>query len=184
MKRVYIIHGWGQDSNMLWIKWLEEKLKEKEFEVNAFDMPDTAHPKIEEWVKFLEEKIDSGGIDEETYFIGHSVGAQTIMRLLEKLHRHKKIAGCIFVAPWLNLINLNEEEMGIAHPWINSQIHFDRILDHCNNFTAIFSDNDPYVHLDESEKFKDNLNAKIIIKKRMNHFEDVEMIPEVLEGLK
>ncbi len=184
MKRVYIIHGWGQDSNMPWIKWLERELKEKDFEVHAFDMPNTEHPKIEEWVRFLEDHIDDDKIDENTFFVGHSIGAQTIMRYLEKLHKHKKVGGCVFVAPWLDLINLEPEEIEIAHPWINSEIHFDRILDHCNNFTAIFSDNDPYVHLDEAEKFKERLGANIIIKHEMNHFEDAEKIEEIIGGLK
>lgn len=184
MKTAYIIHGWGRDSNLAWIKNLEKKLKEKNFEVYAFDMPNTFAPKIEEWVKFLEQQINSENINEETWFVGHSIGAQTIMRFLEKLHKHKKIKGCIFVAPWLNLINLEQEEMQIAHPWINSKIDFGRILDHCNNFTCIFSNNDPYVHLDEADKFKTNLGAKIIIKKNQKHFEEVENIPEVLEELK
>lgn len=169
---------------MKWIRWLEGELGERGFEVHAFDMPNTEHPKIEEWVRFLEEKIDLDGVNENAYFVGHSVGAQTIMRFLEKLHKHKKVGGCVFVAPWLDLINLEPDEMEIAHPWINSKIDFGRILDHCNNFTAVFSDNDPYVHLDEADKFKDNLGAKIIIKKKMNHFEDADKIEEVLEGLR
>lgn len=184
MKRAYIIHGWGHDSNMVWIKWLEGELKGKGFEVFAFDMPNTFAPKIEEWMKYLEEQIDSEKIDKESWFVGHSIGAQTIMRFLEKLHKHKKVAGCFFVAPWLNLINLEPDEMEIAHPWINLKIDFGRIVDHCNNFTAIFSDDDPYVHLDEADKFRENLGARIIIKKGMKHFEEAEEIPEILEVLR
>ncbi|MEK6817169.1 MAG: alpha/beta fold hydrolase, partial [Nanoarchaeota archaeon] len=154
-KKVYLIHGWGFNPEMNWYPWLKKELEKKGFEVKTFDMPNTDNPKIEKWVKYLEENIKS--VDEQTYFIGHSIGCQTIMRFLEKLHKHKKIAGCIFVAPWFNLINLEPEEVKIAHPWINSKIDFGRILDHCNNFLAIFSKNDPYVHLDEIEKFKKNL---------------------------
>lgn len=106
------------------------------------------------------------------------------MRFLEKLHKHKKIAGCVFVAGWFDLINLEPEEMRIAHPWINSRIDFERILDHCNNFLAIFSDNDPCVHLNEVEKFRENLGAKIIIKKGLGHFDAVEKIPEILKFIK
>src|SRR4030042_2561800 len=115
------------------------------------------------------------------YLIGHSVGCQTIVRFLEKLHKTKRIGGCVFVAGWFDLINLEPEEVEIAHPWINSEIHFERVLEHCNKFLAIFSNNDPYVHLDEVEKFKDKLGAKIIIKRNMGHFEDIIELPEILK---
>ncbi len=182
MKKIYLIHGWGGSSDGGWFDWLKRELTKKEFSVVAFDMPNTEHPKIEGWVTYLEENIKEA--DENTYFIGHSVGCQTIMRFLEKLHKHKKIAGCVFVAGWFDLINLEPEEMEIAHPWINTKIDFKRVLDHCNNFLSIFSDNDPYVHLDESEKFRKNLGTKIIIKHNQGHFDKAEKIPEILNFIK
>jgi predicted alpha/beta hydrolase family esterase len=181
MKKVYLIHGWGGTGSGGWFDWLKQELPKKGFKVKSFDMPDTDNPKIESWVKYLESNIDSKDIDERTYFIGHSIGCQTIMRFLEKLHKHKKIGGCVFVAGWFDLINLESEEMGIAHPWINQKIDFDRVLDHCSNFLSIFSTNDPYIHLDESEKFKKNLNSKIIIKHNLEHFNNVDKIPEILD---
>ena len=181
-KKVYLIHRWGGDSESDWYGWTKKELEKKGIPVGVFDMPNTDNPKIEKWVKYLEENIKD--VDEQTYFIGHSVGCQTILRYLEKLHKHKRIAGCVFVAPWFELINLEPEEMKIAHPWINTQIDFSRILDHCNNFLAIFSKNDPYVHLDEIEKFKKNLGAKIIIKEKQGHFTEedgIKKIHEILE---
>lgn len=182
MKKAYLVHGWGGSSEGGWFEWLKEELSKKGFSVIAFDMPNTDHPKIEEWVEYLEENIKD--VDEKTYFIGHSVGCQTIIRFLEKLHKSKKIAGCVFVAGWFGLINLEPEELEIAHPWTNTKIEFSRILDHCNNFLAIFSNNDPYVHLDEAEKFRKNLGAKIIIKHNQGHFNETEKISEILEFVK
>ena len=182
MKKVYLIHGWGGSSEGGWFDWLKKEFLKKGFEVKAFDMPNTDEPKIEKWVGYLEENIKD--VDEHTFFIGHSIGCQTILRFLEKLHKHKRVGGCVFVAGWFDLINLESEEMEIAHPWVNKDIHFGRILDHCNNFLAIFSDDDPYVHLEEMEKFKKNLGAKIIIKKRKEHFNTVQKIPEILAFVK
>jgi len=180
MKKVYLIHGWGGNSSSeSWFKWLKEELRKKKYKVTAFDMPNTDNPKIEAWVGYLRKKIND--VNEETYFIGHSIGCQTILRFLEKLHKHKKIGGCIFVAGWFDLINQEPEEIKIAHPWTNTKIDFIRILDHCNNFLAIFSDNDPYVHLDEVKKFRKNLGAKIIVKHGEGHFNETEKIPEILE---
>lgn len=182
MKRVYVIHGWGMDSNMPWIKWLEEELRKKNVEVHAFDMPNTEHPTIEEWVEYLKNHV--GELDENTFFIAHSIGAQTVLRFLEKEHKHTKIAGCVFIAPWLELIGINSEELKIAHPWLNSKIDFERVLDHVGNITCIFSTNDPYVTEKEWKKFEKGLNAKIIIKKDAEHFENAHRIEEILHELK
>ena len=51
---------------------------------------------------------------------------------------------------------------------------------------AIFSDNDPYVPLDNQEEFKGMLNAKIIIEHEKGHFSGstgtIEL-PVVLEAI-
>jgi len=187
MKKVYLIHGWGSSSKEPWFVWLEKELRKKGWEIYAFDMPNSENPKIEEWVDYLIKNIGPNNIDEHTFFVGHSIGAQTILRFLEKLHKHKRIGGCVFVSPWFDLINLEPEELEIAHPWINSQIDFGRILDHDTKFVCIFSDNDPYVHLDESKKFKEKLGAEIIVKKDKGHFDSasgVLKIPEILKYLR
>ncbi|MDP3966058.1 MAG: alpha/beta hydrolase [archaeon] len=182
MKHVYVIHGWGFDSSMPWILWLEKELKKKGYEVYSFDMPNTNSPVIEEWVGYLEENAPK--IDENTYFIGHSIGAQTIMRFLEKSHKHLKIGGCVFVAPWLDLVGLESEELKIAHPWVNNKVDPERVLDHTGNITCIFSTNDPYVSPREWKKFEDGFKAKIIIKRDEGHFEEAERIPEILENIR
>jgi len=183
MKKVYLIHGWGGQTECEgWFGWLKDELTKKGFEVIAFDMPNSDNPKIEDWVGYLENNVLN--VDEHTYFIGHSIGCQTILRFLEKLHKHKRVAGCVFVAGWFNVINLEPEELKIAHPWMNSGIEFHRVLDHCNHFLCFFSEDDYYVHLDEAEKFKKNLGAKVIFKKKQGHFNETEKIPEILEFVK
>jgi len=96
MKKIYLVHGWGgSDSSEGWFGWLKENAKKKGFEVISFNMPNTETPVIKEWVGFLKENANK--LDEETYFIGHSVGCQAILRYLENLNLKIKIKGCIFV---------------------------------------------------------------------------------------
>ncbi len=188
MKKVYMIHGWGGSSGGDWFPWLKKELEKRKIHVYAFDMPDTEHPRIDEWVKELEYRIDE--IDEETYFIGHSIGCQTILRFLEKLHKNKKIGGCLFVAPWFNLTDEVWDEnytKEIAYPWLSTGIHFDRITEHCTKFWAIFSDDDPYVPISDKEIFKEKLNARIIVAHGREHFiQKVEpsILKETLNFLK
>ena len=178
MKKIYLIHCWGGGSEANWYPWIKSELSAKGFEVVVFDMPDTENPKIEQWVKFMEENVKD--VDEETYFIGHSIGCQTILRYLEKLHKHNKVGGCVFVAPWLDLIYMKPEEVEIAHPWINTKIDFSRVLDHCDNFLCFFSSDDPYVSLKEIKIFQERLGAETVVIEKKGHFDD-EIQPRVLE---
>lgn len=182
MKKVYLIHGWGGSSRGGWFDWLREELEERGVKVTAFDMPETNSPKISKWVDFLETNIK--WIDENVYFVGHSVGCQAIMRFLEKLPESIKIKGCVFVAGWFNLkeeASEDDEDLKIARPWLETPIDFGKVKNHCGNFLAIFSDNDPYVPLSDKEIFKEKLNAEIIVKNNQKHFNEAEKIKEALK---
>ena len=182
MKKVYLIHGWGGSSRGGWCDWLREEVEEKGAKVIAFDMPETNSPKIDKWVGFLENNAKD--FDGEIYFVGHSIGCQTIMRFLEKLPEDIKVKGCVFVSGWFNLkeeASEDDEDLKIAKPWLETPIDFEKVKKHCDNFLAIFSDNDPYVPLSDKELFKEKLNAEIIVKNNKEHFKEVEQIDEVLE---
>jgi len=186
MKKVYLIHGWGGSSKGGWFDSLKQQLFKKGINIKAFDMPNTNCPKIDKWVGFLEKNINFKDIGEETYFVGHSIGCQAILRFLEKLPQNAKIGGCIFIAGWFNLTNEayeSEEDRKIAKPWLETPINFDKVKSHCNNFLAIFSDDDPLVPLSDADLFKEKLNARILVKKKQGHFNEVNEIPEILEFL-
>jgi predicted alpha/beta hydrolase family esterase len=178
----------GGNSNENWFPWLKEELLKKNIKVDVLEMPNTDYPKIEEWVGYLMNTVKE--IGEETYFIGHSIGCQAIMRYLEKLPESIKIAGCVFVAGWFDLkeeVYEDEEDRGIAKPWVETPINFEKVKKHTNSFIAINSNNDPYVSLDDTKIFKEKLNAKVIIVNNKGHIceeHGVTEFPEILEFLK
>lgn len=185
MKKIYMIHGWEGSSQDNWFPWLKREFEKHHLKVEVFDMPNTNEPRISDWVKHLEDKI--GDVDEDTYFIGHSIGCQTIIRFLEKLHKHKKVGGCIFVAGWFNLTKEafeDEEDKMLMNPWMTTHVDFSRVLDHCNNFLAIFSENDPYVPVGEAKIFEEKLGAKTITTKDRGHFTNEEEPIVLTESLK
>jgi predicted alpha/beta hydrolase family esterase len=185
MKKVYLIHGWGgSPSSEGWFGWLIRECEKRNIEIKIPEMPNTNEPKIEEWLELLESMEE---INEETYFIGHSIGAQAILRFLEKLPEEKKIGGAAFIAGWFNLKESaygSSEEKIIAKPWIEIPIDYNKIKLHTNNFFAIFSDDDPCVPVSDAELFRQRLNAQIIIKHAEEHFNETQEIPELLELLK
>ncbi|MEK7531450.1 MAG: alpha/beta hydrolase, partial [Patescibacteria group bacterium] len=87
-----------------WFPWLKTELEKNGFQVHVPAMPESAEPKIEAWVSHLSKIV--GDVDKNTYFVGHSIGCQTILRYLETLPADKKVGGATFVAGWFTLMNL------------------------------------------------------------------------------
>lgn len=182
-KKVIIVHGWEGHPENCWFPWLKNELIKRDFEVIIPKMPNSEKPEIESWCNFLKE--NTGEIDGDTYFVGHSIGCQTIMRLLETFEEDKKVGGLIFVAGFFNLPFLEtNEEKEIAKPWLEIPINTDKIKLIAKNIIAIFSDDDQDVSIDDSKLFKEKLNAKIIIEHNKGHFSDDEGIKELLIVLK
>lgn len=182
MKKVYLIHGWGGGpESETWFPWLRKELEKRHFYIEIPEMPNTNYPKIDIWIKKLNQIIKP---DKNTYLIGHSIGCQTILRYLEKLPKNAKIGGAIFVAGWFSLLESayeKAEEKEIAKPWIKTPINFEKIKKHTNNFLAIFSNDDPYIPLSDSELFTEELNAKIVIKHNEKHFNETKKINEIID---
>jgi hypothetical protein len=183
-KRVIIIHGWGGSSKEPLLQWLKTELEDRGLEVILPGMPDTENPIIENWVKKLEEIIEDP--DRDTILVGHSIGCQTILRYLEKLHPAKRIGGVVFIAPWFTLSNLNDEEQKIAKPWLDIPIREKDVVKHAR-IIAIFSDNDPLVPRENTEFFERRFpKAKIITEHQKGHFTErdgVGSLPSALEAI-
>ncbi len=184
MKRVFVIHGWSGSPSEPWLNWIKGELGEKGYEVNVPAMPNADNPEINSWVNFLREQV--GNVDENTYFVGHSIGCQTIMRYLETVDG--PAGGVVFVAGFFNLKEEGyedpEEEKVIAKPWLETPINFEKLRAMLEGrLVAIFSDNDPCVAVEDSEIFKEKLGAKIIIEHGQGHFDPESNISEVPSAL-
>lgn len=183
MNKIYIVHCWEGSKDDGWYPWLAKKLEAEGNRIYRFDMPNTASPKIEEWVSFLDKQVDS--LDDKTYFVGHSIGCQTIMRYLQA-KEICDIGGILFVAPWLDLLDYaiaDEESSNIAKPWLTVNINFERIKQFTNNIHCIFSDNDYFVSLEQKDKFEKLLNAKTIVVKNKGHISKDDGVCELNEIL-
>lgn len=182
-KRVFIIHGWDGYPGEGWLSWLRAELDKRGFEVHVPAMPETSEPKIEVWVPFLSKSV--GKSDENTFFVGHSIGCQTILRYLESID--EKVGGAIFVAGWVHLVNLSgPAEEKIAEPWLTTPINWVKIKKTTDHFVVFLSDNDEWVPRADAEIFKEKLGAKIIVEKSKGHFTEddgVFEIPVVLQEL-
>lgn len=154
------MHGWKGSPTSDWIGWTAQAFQKKGYEVITPMMPDTNCPVVEKWVGHLRSAV--GAVDENTYFIGHSIGCQTIMRFVETLNA--KVGGAIFVAGWFDLKNMeSKEEEEIAKPWIQTPIDYAKVKVNLARSVVVLGDDDPVVAYEETKKdFETRLGSEVI----------------------
>ncbi|HEX8591646.1 MAG TPA: alpha/beta fold hydrolase [Candidatus Paceibacterota bacterium] len=184
MKRVFIVHGWDGSPVTGWFPWLKSELEARGFLVHVPQLPDTECPRIEKWVPALAGAV--GAPDEDTYFVGHSMGCQTIARYLETLPDDRKVGGVVFVAGFFRrLTGLDtEEERELDREWAEAPLNFEKVRLHMKRSVALFSDDDPCVPVTNAQDFDERLGADVIIQSKQSHFNEgagFKELPIVLE---
>ena len=184
MKRIIIVHQWMAGADGDWRPWLKTELEKLDYEVIVPEMPDIDTPVIQAWVNKLSEVV--GIPDHDTYFIGHSIGCQAVLRYLETINT--SIGGAVFIAGWFNLENLEDDEVkNIAKPWIETPIDLGKVKSVLPKSTLIISDNDPYNCLEENRKKFSQIITKEIVVSKAGHFTEEDgftQLPTVISELK
>jgi predicted alpha/beta hydrolase family esterase len=140
------------------------------------EMPDIDTPVIEKWVNKIAEVV--GKPDTNTYFVGHSIGCQTILRYLETIKT--PVGGAVFVAGWFNLKNLESPEVEeIAKPWIETPIDLEKVRTILPKSTLIISDNDPFGCFEENTAKFTELGSKIVVMHNAGHISAEEGFTEL-----
>ncbi len=179
-QRVFIVHGWDGYPQEGWFPWLKKELEAKGFEVHVPAMPDHSRPKIEIWVPFLARVVWHP--DTQTYFVGHSVGCQTVLRYLATLPPDTKVGGVVLVAPWLTLKPEATEDEGskaVAKPWLETPVEWKKVRRRTKKFVAIMSDDDPYVWESDGKILEQNIGAEVIVEHQRQHFSGADGVTEL-----
>ena len=179
MKKTIIIHGYRSYPQDCWFPWIKKELNNRGVKVLIPQMPNPARPKKQSWVNKL--KKVAGKIDENTVFVGHSLGVITILRFLETLERKQKIGGAISVAGRI----VKRKTFHPLNHFFTPPLQWKKIKDR-GKFVGIYSYDDPVVSLRDGKEFKKNLNAKLIIEKNKGHFsreDKVFKLPSLLKAI-
>jgi len=180
MKRVIIIHGWAGDAKSNWFPWLQSELEKRDMEVYNFTMPNSKHPTQDVWLDYLNKNIDN--VDEDTFFVGHSLGGTTILRYLEGQSREIKIGGIVLVASFA-------VPVGYSYPdgFCQSSVNFEKIKRMVgDSVVLIHSDNDYYISDEVGRHLHESLGGRQIVINAGGHFTSKDgyiELPEVLEAL-
>ncbi|MCR4333968.1 MAG: alpha/beta fold hydrolase [Patescibacteria group bacterium] len=188
MKRVIIAHGWDGTPDEGWFPWLKKELEMKGFIVIVPQLPDAGSPRVQNWVPELAAAV--GTPDEQTYFVGHSMGCQVIARYLAGLPDEQKVGGVVFVAGFFKHLKDLEDDEDVRETerhWFETPLDLGKVRDRLSKSVAIFSDDDPWVPLDNQDDFRDKLGSEIVIQHNKGHFsggrDGTKELPIALEKL-
>ncbi len=181
MQKVLLVHGWDGGPDKDWFPWLAAALKNRGYDVIAPQLPDAHEPSREKWIPALRTAIRER--ESDMYFVAHSMGCQTLLRYLAELPEGITVPGALFVAgfvkPLRNLEGSAEEK--VAASWTSEPLDLYRVKAHLAKSVALFSDNDPWVGLDNADLFRDKLGADVVIESGREHFNEHEE-PSVLNA--
>ena len=186
-KRVVIIHCWSGSPDYAWYPWLKKELENQGHEVIVPEMPDTDEPRINKWVTAV--KAVAGDVDENTYFVGHSMGVQTVVRYLQGTPEGTRIGGAVFVAGFFkHLTNMGNDpvDLDVMKEWLETPVDLESVSYKLKKSVAIFSESDPFVPLDNQDDFKDKLGSEIVVLPGPGHFsgsDECVELPDVFNSI-
>jgi len=155
MKTVFIFHGTGGSPQGNWFPWLRKELEKKDLRVIVPKFPTPEGQSLEAWLKVLSQYNEY--INEETIFVGHSLGGMFLLKVLEQLEHPVRAAFFVSAPVGVRPIKYYESDYAFTHFLFN----WAQITKKAKTFTVYHSDNDPYVCLENGEELAKRLGTTL-----------------------
>lgn len=166
-KRILILHGWESNSREHWFLEEKERLERLGHQVVVPDMPDTFHPKKEEWVKVIEDFQP----DENSIIVGHSLGGTATLRYLEKAN--KLVGKAILIATPIRQLDKDYDFTPIAN-FFEPDFDWQKIQQNCREFIIINQRNDDWIPLQHGKDLASYVGGELEIVEGTNHFDTID----------
>jgi hypothetical protein len=164
-KRVLIIHGWESNSREHFFLEEKERIEKLGYEVAVPDMPDTLHPKQDEWVQVIKDFNP----DENSILIGHSLGGVAVLRYLEKATN--KTGKCILIATPIRKLGPGYEG---TENFLEKDFDWNKIKENAKKFVVFNQTEDPAIPLQQGKDLAKYLDAELVVVKGNDHFDKID----------
>jgi predicted alpha/beta hydrolase family esterase len=186
--RLCIVPRWSGTAQSDFYPWLlaQPAVRARFGEILLPEIAQPGEPTIAAWVESLQQvTAGPGGPGQpgdlgRTYFLGHSVGCQAVLRFLERSSGNTPAAGVLCVAGWWNV----DRPWDSIRPWIQTAMDVARVRATARRFHVLLSDNDPFTaDWRENERaWRERLGAEVRCVPGAKHFNAAEE-PAVLDAL-
>ncbi len=187
MTKVFIFHGAHGNPMRNWFPWLKEELEKMGCEVFTPIFPTPEGQSLGAWLEAF--KPFEQYLDENTTFVGHSLGANFILNLLERLD--KKIKAAFLVSGFVSAVHDPSNKFNIINKsFYDKDFNWNKIKENSGYIYIINSDNDPYVTIELAEEISRPLGVTLTVIEKAGHFNEesgykqfpalLDMIEEVI----
>lgn len=188
MQRVFVVHGWASSPEDAWFPWLKNQLEQHACAVQVLALPNPKRPDPDAWLAHIEAAV--GVVDENTYFVAHSLGCRATALFLQTRAPHETAGGAVFVAG--TFIASTEPH---PHPlaelvraqWGSLSVSPSALRAHVQALTALYCVDDPWVSFDNAAYARDVLGAQLLVEEGKGHFrglhDNVRELPAVRDAV-
>ncbi|NUF16245.1 RBBP9/YdeN family alpha/beta hydrolase [Acinetobacter lactucae] len=180
MRQIFVLHGYSASIDDHWFLDLKHQIEDEHTTVTLIPFPDSEHPDVDAWQKVLDKQIPK--VDENTYFVAHSLGVITLLHFLQK-HDYQNIGGMILVSGFSGPISdFSPLDAYITKSKVNTN-YFKNI----KKKLVYLSDNDDLVPPKLTIELAKEIDAPYITVPNGGHFlgrEGYTTFPQVVNSLK
>lgn len=173
-----LVHSTGGSPDETFFPWLRKELEKKECKVYAPQFPPPEKQSLQTWMEAFEPYWKY--VNEETCFVGRSIGPAFILRLLEKAEI--KIKAAFLIAGFCSELGLPQFKPLIS-TFVDKPFDWQKIRSGCGSFFVYNSDNDRYVPLEKGWELAKNLGCEVTVVKGADHFY-FKKFPQLLKDVK
>lgn len=164
---IYVIHGYTASSAANWFPWLKGQFANTPIHLDVLDLPHSHDPHLEAWLEHLRQTVQN--IDENTVFIGHSLGCVTALRYI--LEKQIKIKGVLLVAGFISENPMQTQTAGLQ-TFVSPPLDIEALKSLIPARVVITAIDDDIVPTEATQKLAQALGATLIKLNTGQHFID------------
>lgn len=189
MKQVFIIHGFGGNSEGGWLPWLVRELNNDTISAVSIPMPSPDYPVVKEWIDGISSWI--GKPNENIFLVGHSLGVSAVLRYLESLEEDEQIGGVLLVAGFVAPLEVENSQSVFRDidSFVVPPFDFEKIKRTVKKSIVLHGEKDAIVPISFGEELAEKLDSIFLRVENGTHWsQKTEPIcyelPEALQALK
>lgn len=177
--KIYLIHGYTASPKSNWFPNFKKTLENEHIEISILHMPNSQNPKLDEWVEHMDKSIKE--YDENTIFIGHSLGCVTILNFLNN-KLPQQIKGLFLVSGFIEDSPIPE-----LLEFVKPKLNYNKLTSLTKNNVVISAKDDDIINYKYSQFLAEKLTSKFILLNQGKHFIDRDNFTEfplLIEAIK
>jgi nucleoside-diphosphate-sugar epimerase/predicted alpha/beta hydrolase family esterase len=177
---IVLVPRWSGTTDDDWYPWFRAQLHAEHGDVRVHKVelaPTKDAPTVDGCVAAIDTTVTAAQLDvARTLFIGHSVGAQSVLRWIEQ-RANEPVGGALLVAAWFSI----EKPWPAAAQWL-VPFDIDKVRRLAPHIAVLLSTNDPYTpnFIETRDQFRDKLKAHVVFDTEAAHFNQSQA-PSVLD---